>query len=211
MLVTRVLYCWASSSARGPVLVSSTTLPSTHSAAPGPVVPEPILTLAVPRTTAPGCPPGSRPTCSTTASVPTPASPRSASLGTSSTRAFASERMPGTCRDGIRAASMAAPTSGCDVSSGTTIPGSTTSSSTGSTGSVSVSLIDGLQSLSHTHSRKKSPQKFPLGVRPERYAPGYRLGCPGRLASRPLHGLRSLRRPRQRIPHDHEGSLVRPD
>src|SRR4029077_20244176 len=64
------------------------------------------------------------------------------------------------------------PTSGCDVSSGTTIPGSTTSSSTGSTGSVSVSLIDGLQSLSHIHSRKKSPQKFPLGFRPKRYAPG---------------------------------------
>jgi hypothetical protein len=56
---------------------------------------------------------------------------------------------------------MAALTSACDVSSGTTIPGSTTSSSSGSTGSVSVSLINDLQSLSHTHSRKKSPPKFP--------------------------------------------------
>ena len=168
MLVIRDLYCWASSSACGPAPVSSTTVPSTHSAAPGPVVPEPILTRDVPRTTAPGCPPGSRPTCSTTARVPTPASPRSASRGTSSTRAFISERMPGTCRDGIRAASMAAPTSVCDVSSGTTMPGSTTSSSSGSTGSVSVSLIDGLQSLSHTHSRKKSPVLFPLPVRPQR-------------------------------------------
>ena len=196
MLVIRVLYCWASSSARGPRLVSSITVPSTHSAAPGPVVPEPILTLAMPRTTAPGCPPGSRPTCSTTASVPTPASPRSASRGTTSTRAFVSERMPGTCRDGIRAASMAAPTSGCDVSSGTTIPGSTTSSSTGSTGSVSVSLIDGLQSLSHTHSRKKSPDKFPPGVRPERYAPGVPARAPGRPAPRPPHRSRSLTGPK---------------
>src|SRR6266566_3411778 len=217
--VTRDLYCWASSSARVPRPVSSITVPSTHSAAPGPVVPEPILTLAVPRTTAPGCPPGSRPTCSTTASVPTPASPRSASLGTSSTRAFISERMPGTCRDGIRAASMAAPTSGCDVSSGTTIPGSTTSSSTGSTGSVSVSLIDGLQSLSHTHSRKKSPQKFPLGVRPKRYAPGYRRTRPADRSGAAVLGLRASAqgcarlghpapRPRQRTLHDHEASLV---
>ena len=42
--MTRDLYCWASSSARAPRPVSSTTVPSTHSAAPGPVVPEPILT-----------------------------------------------------------------------------------------------------------------------------------------------------------------------
>src|SRR5260370_2340652 len=77
MLVIRDLYCWASSSARGPPPVSSTTVPSTHSAAPGPVVPEPILTRAVPRTTAPGCPPGSRPTSSTTATLPTPPNPRS--------------------------------------------------------------------------------------------------------------------------------------
>ena len=139
--MTRVLYCWASSSARGPPPVSSITVPWTQSAAPGPVVPEPILTRATPRTSAPGCPPGSRPTCSTVASVPTPASPRSGSRGTSSTRALASERMPGTCRDGIRAASIAALTSGCDVSSGTTIPGRTTWSSSGRTGSVSVSLI----------------------------------------------------------------------
>ena len=139
--MTRVLYCWASSSARGPRPVSSTVVPWTQSAAPGPVVPEPILTRDTPRTSAPGWPPGSRPTCSTVASVPTPASPRSGSRGTSSTLAVASERMPGTCLDGIRAASIAALISGCDVSSGTTIPGRTTSSSSGRTGSVSVSLI----------------------------------------------------------------------
>ena len=140
--MTSDLYSFASSSARGPWPVSSMTVPSTHSAAPEPVVPEPIRTREIPRRTAPGSPPGSRPSWSTTASVPTPASPRSASLGTSRTRGLASDRIPGTrAAAGMRAASIAARTSCGDVSSGTTIPGRTTSSSRGSTGSVSCSLI----------------------------------------------------------------------
>ena len=198
--MTSALYSRPARGARpGRRRARSTASASTHSAAPGPVTPVPIRARAVPRTTAAGLAAGQPADLLDHGDRADAREPASASRGTSSTRAFVSERMPGTCRDGIRAASMAAPTSGCDVSSGTTIPGSTTSSSTGSTGSVSVSLIDGLQSLSHTHSRKKSPDKFPPGVRPERYAPGTGPRAPP-AAPAP--------RPRQRIPHDHEASLV---
>ena len=61
---------------RAPCPVSSMTVPSTQSAAPGPVVPWPIFTRETPRRTAPGSPPGIRPTCSITASVPVPAARR---------------------------------------------------------------------------------------------------------------------------------------
>ncbi len=47
--------------------------PSTHSAAPGPVVPAPIRTRRRPRISAPASPPESRPTCSTVPSTPIPA------------------------------------------------------------------------------------------------------------------------------------------
>src|ERR1700722_14259963 len=139
----RDLYSLASSVARAPCPVSSITVPSTQSAAPGPVVPWPIFTRETPRRTAPGSPPGIRPTCSITASVPVPARPRLAIRGTRSTWDFSSERMPGPRPSPalLRAASTAPLTSASVSSMGTTMPGRTTSSSSGSTGSVSVSLI----------------------------------------------------------------------
>src|SRR5580692_1501708 len=136
------LYSLASSVARAPCPVSSITVPSTQSAAPGPVVPWPIFTRDTPRRTAPGSPPGIRPTCSITARVPVPAS-RPAILGTRSTWDLSSERIPGPRPSPalLRAASTAPLTSASVSSMGTTMPGRTTSSSSGSTGSVSVSLI----------------------------------------------------------------------
>ena len=94
--MTRDLYSLASSSARGPRPVSSIAVPSTQSAAPGPVVPEPIFTRETPRSTAPGSPPGSRPTCSIDGQRADAGQPRSPIRGTSSTRALSSERIPGT-------------------------------------------------------------------------------------------------------------------
>ena len=64
-------YSRASSWARAVAGGSSTTVPSTHRAAPGPTVPVPIRTRDRPRITAAGSPLGSRPVCSTTPSVPT--------------------------------------------------------------------------------------------------------------------------------------------
>ncbi len=48
----------------------SISVASTQSAAPGPVVPVPIVARAVPRSTAPAWPPGRRPSCSIVAMVP---------------------------------------------------------------------------------------------------------------------------------------------
>ncbi len=105
-------------------------------------MPAPIVTLAVPRRTAPGLPFGSRPSCSTTASVPTGAY-LPPIRGTSSSRGLASPSRPGgdppdSAAAAALAAAIEARTSGSDASSGTTIVGSTTSSSSGSTGSVRV-------------------------------------------------------------------------
>lgn len=50
--------------------VSSIRVPSTHSAAPGPVVPAPIRTRPRPRIRAPGSPSASLPTCSTVPRTP---------------------------------------------------------------------------------------------------------------------------------------------
>ncbi len=68
------------------------------------------------------------------------------SRGTSSTRGLAAERIPGTSGrlSAARAASMAARTSPSDMSSGTTIAGSTTASSSGSTGRFKVSAMTGI-------------------------------------------------------------------
>ncbi len=113
---------------------SSATVPCTHSAAPGPTVPAPILTRDTPRITAPGLPFGSRPSCSTTPRVPTGAylpAIRGTSSSWGGSPSFAVDF----------AASIEARTSVSEVSIGTTIVGSTTSSSSGSTGNVRFSLI----------------------------------------------------------------------
>src|SRR5579862_6829718 len=120
--------------------------------------------------------------------------------------------MPGTCadRDGTRAASIAAPTSGCDVSSGTTIPGRTTSSSRGSTGSVSVSVIDGLQKLESLALKKEEPSSISAACSPAAIAPRR----PGTAAPVELGGpYRADKTRRDLVPrpcggqvfHDHEG------
>jgi hypothetical protein len=109
---------------------SSWTSACTHSAAPGPVVPVPIRTRSVPRTTAARSPPGSRPIWVITPSVPTFAYLPSR-RGTSSTF----DPVSPAC-----AASTAARISASASLTGTTMPGSTTTSSSGSTGSASVSL-----------------------------------------------------------------------
>ncbi len=114
-------------------------MPSTHRAAPGPTVPEPMRTRATPRITAAGSPLGSRPTCSTVPSVPT-GEYLPFSRGTSSSLRPASSDLSGADASS-RAASMAARTSGPEVSSGTTMVGSTMVSSSGSTGSERVSGI----------------------------------------------------------------------
>jgi hypothetical protein len=91
-----------------------------------------------PRITAAGSPLGRRPVCSTAPSVPI-AGYLPFSRGTSSTCGVLSDA-PGTAAD-ICAAWIAAPASEAEVSSGTTIVGSTTESSSGSTGRRSVSLM----------------------------------------------------------------------
>src|SRR6202789_1852949 len=173
----RDLYSLASSVARAPCPVSSLTVPSTQSAAPGPVVPWPIFTRDPPRRTAPGSPPGLRPTCSITASVPVPAS-RPAILGTRSTWDLSSERIPGPRPSPalLRAASTAPLTSASVSSMGTTMPGRTTSSSSGSTGSVSVSLISPPKVESPT-LKKEEPVliSWPLSAVSEGSSPGRAL------------------------------------
>ena len=87
MVMTSDLYSFASSRARSVDRRHGVTSTCTHSAAPGPVVPAPMRTRSVPRTTAASSPPGSRPTCSITPSAPTRAYLPS-SRGTITTRGF---------------------------------------------------------------------------------------------------------------------------
>lgn len=141
-LVASALYSLTSSvtaPGSGSGTVSSTVSPSTQSAAPGPVVPAPMRTRPRPRMSAPGSPPESRPTCSTVPSTPVPAYVPSM-RGTSRTRGLPLPLFPAAAC----AASTAARTSASDRSSGTTIPGSTTSSSSGSTGRVSVTDVEAM-------------------------------------------------------------------
>src|SRR4051794_35013727 len=131
MPTTSALYSLASSRARPVAGGSSIGVASTQSAAPGPVTPAPICARPSPRTTAARSPLGSLPTCSRTAIVPT-AAYRPSSRGTTMTlRASAL----------LCAASTAAWISGSSSRTGTTMPGSTTESASGSTGSFSVSVM----------------------------------------------------------------------
>src|SRR4051794_31362915 len=131
MPTTSALYSLASSRARPVAGGSSIGVASTQSAAPGPVTPAPICARPSPRTTAARSPLGSLPTCSRTAIVPT-AAYRPSSRGTMMTlRASAL----------LCAASTAAWISGSSSRTGTTMPGSTTESASGSTGSFSVSVM----------------------------------------------------------------------
>ena len=101
-------------------------------------MPEPIRTRETPRITAAGSPLGSRPTCSMVARVPT-GEYLPFSRGTSSSCGLVS--LDSGADAASRAASMAARTSAPEVSSGTTMVGSTMVSSSGSTGSERVSGI----------------------------------------------------------------------
>src|SRR5690348_9905187 len=154
-------YSRASSCARAVASGSVTSVPLTHRAAPGPTVPTPTRTRDRPRTTAAGSPLGSRPVCSTTPSVPT-AEYLPSTRGTSSTRGLSSPVAD------TWAASIAARASGPDMSSGTTMVGSTTESSSGSTGRERVSLtrvhFPGRITCLHLSS-KRCPGLFPAAVR----------------------------------------------
>ena len=107
----------------------------------------PIRTRDWPRITAAGSPLGSRPVCSTTPSVPIeeylpPIRGTSSTSGLGSFAALLSGAV-GVEAD-IRAASTAARTSPPEISTGTTMVGSTTVSSSGSTGRERVWLIRSL-------------------------------------------------------------------
>ncbi len=139
--VDSALYSLTSSAARPatgmPTEDSLNGVVSTQRAAPGPVVPTPMRTRRTARTSAAGSPSASRPTCSTVASVPTAAYEPS-TRGTSRTCGLP---VPVAAE---RAASTAARTSVSFRSSGTTMPGRTTSSSSGSTGRVSGVDVDAM-------------------------------------------------------------------
>src|SRR3984957_17618295 len=162
MVPARPRYSRASSWARELPGGSSPTVPSTHRAAPGPVVPTPIRTRDRPRITAAGSPLGSRPICSTAPSVPS-AEYLPSSRGTSRTCGVASAA-PGTAAD-ICAALMAARASAAEVSSGTTMVGSTTESSSGSTGRASVSLIAHFLRFSLWFTLQRTAAEFVSGNR----------------------------------------------
>src|SRR3954447_26226259 len=129
MPTTRALYSLASSVIRPVTGWSGTRVASTHSAAPGPVTPVPIWARVSPRTTAALSPLGRRPTCSRTATVPIAAYLPS-NRGT--TRTLRSALLAASTADWISASSRRR---------GTTMPGSTTESESGSTGSFSVSVM----------------------------------------------------------------------
>ncbi len=187
-LVASALYSLTSSvtdPGSGSASLSSTLSPSTQSAAPGPVVPAPIRTRPTPRMSAPGSPSESRPTCSTVPSTPVPAYFPS-TRGTSSTRGFP-------LRTAAWAASTAPRTSASDRSSGTTIPGSTTSSSSGSTGRVSVTDVEAMifppaVKLSYADSMHVRLPMFPNARSP----PANTRSCRGAVRRGP--GQRGVRR-----------------
>ncbi|CAM5415676.1 hypothetical protein SGRI78S_03584 [Streptomyces griseus subsp. griseus] len=165
-LVASALYSLTSSAAdpgRGSGAAVSSTVPSTQSARPGPLVPAPMRTRSRARMSAPGSPSDRRPTCSTTPRTPVPVYVPSI-RGTSSTWGLP----PG--RAAACAASTAARTSVSDRSSGTTMPGRTTSSSSGSTGrSIGVNASDSLVmispsagKLSYVDSMLLSRRMFPI-------------------------------------------------
>ncbi len=146
------------------------TVPSTHRADPAPTVPEPILTRDTPRSTAAGSPLGSLPTCSIVASVPM-GEYLPLSRGTSSSRGRASDSWPG-AEALRRAASMAALTSEPEVSTGTTMVGSTMVSSSGSTGSERVSgmarSLPVAALLNYSRYKRYGPNFVPQLVRSQR-------------------------------------------
>ena len=136
--MTTALYSDASWAVRSSV-VSVASSACTQRAAPGPSAIRPTSARVVPRSRTAALPPGTRPMRSTVATVPYSAySPWTrGTIRTSALVAPAVDRMPG--KDawlGVLAwaDSTAARVSVSVRSSGTTMPGSTTSSSSGSTG-----------------------------------------------------------------------------